>query len=394
MTRIIWLERSEPALILAKAVVASAGEPPSPFKGVLTLGEEIRDLINADETEPEVPPGTRVIDLSDCFLFPAFVDAHVHLGLGGEGKVGERLSACLESGIAALRDAGHKCPEKIWQVVGSSVDGVEVQGCGWALHAPGTYGGFLGRSVRDMDEFKEILGGLLRMGAFFLKVILTGPVDFMLGKVKGGCGFEKSDLKQMISKAKEAGLGVMVHANGSQGVRMALDAGADTIEHGYLMDMDTVRLMSEGSVTWVPTLVPVQRLLEKCLREPGCTPQLLENTRRIYYMQQEHVAAAYQLGVPIAAGTDAGAANVRAGESIYEEIRLLSDAGLGMSGALRAATLNGARILRSSSRPALGCIEKGRRAHLLAVADLERIREASAIRAVISAPRGIKREFC
>lgn len=349
------------------------------------MGEEIQDLIHAYETEPKLPPGTRVIDLSNCFLFPAFVDAHVHLGLGGEGKVEERLSACLESGIAALRDAGHKCPEKISQVVGSSPGGVEVQGCGWALHAPGTYGGFLGRSVRDMDEFEEILGGLLRMGAFFLKVILTGPVDFMLGKVKGSCGFERSDLKKMISKAKAAGLGVMVHVNGSQAVRMALEAGAETIEHGYLMDMDTVRLMSQSPVTWVPTLVPVHRLLERYSREAGCAPQLLENIRRIYDMHKEHVAAAYQLGVPIAVGTDAGALHVRAGESLYEEIRLLSDAGLGISGALRAATLNGARILRSSSRPALGCIEKGRRVHLLAMADPERILEASALRAVISA---------
>jgi len=395
VARIICLKRAEATLILARGVVARAGEPPSPCRGVLTEGEEISRLIQAQETDPQVPPGTRIIDFSDSFLFPAFVDAHVHLGLGGEEKIGEKLWACLESGIAALRDAGHRSPEKISQIMGSALDGrVEVQGCGWALHAPGTYGGFLGRSVRDMDEFKEILDGLLRMGALFLKVILTGPVDFMLGRVRGACGFQREELGQMISMAKEAGLGVMVHANGSQGARTALEAGADTLEHGYLMDMETIRLMSQSSVTWVPTLVPVHRLLEKYSKEPGCAPQLLENTRRIYSMQQEHVAAAHELGVPIAAGTDAGALHVQVGESLYEEIRLLSDAGLGISGALRAATLNAAHVLRSSSRPALGCIERGRRAHLLAVAEPERICEASALKAVISAQGGTKTEFC
>lgn len=394
VTRIIWLNRSEPTLILARGVVVRAGEPPLPFKGIFTVGEEIRHLIEAQEPDPQTAPGTRIIDLSDYFLFPALVDAHVHLGLGGEGRARKWLRACLESGIAALRDAGQKYPGKLLERLRSGPDEVEVQGCGWALHAPGTYGGFLGRGVRDMDEFQETLDQLLGMGALFLKVILTGTVDFMLGQVQGTVGFQESDLRQMISRAKEVGLGIMVHANGSRGVRTALEAGADTLEHGYLMDMETVRFMSQSSVTWIPTLVPVYRILEKYSREKGCSRELLENTRRIYSLQEEHVAAAHELGVRIAAGTDAGAPHVQAGESLYEEIRLLAKAGLGLSGALRAAGLNGAHILRASSRPALGCIEKGHRAHFLAVGKPERLWDIGELRAVISAQGESRIEFC
>lgn len=379
---------------MAKAVAAKAGESPTPCRGLFVTGEEISHLIQAQGPDLRTDPGTRVIDLSDSCLFPAFVDAHVHLALGGEDKVIKRLRTCLESGIAALRDAGQRYPGQPVEFLGSGLNGVEVQGCGWALHAPGTYGGFLGRSVRDMDEFKEILQGLLKMGALFLKLILTAAVDFMVGRVKGTLGFQEADLRQMISKAKEAGLAVMVHANGARGVRAALEAGADTLEHGYLIDMETVRLMSQSPVTWVPTLVPVHRLLEKYSREPGHPPELLENTRRIYAMQQEHVAAAHELGVRIAAGTDAGALHVEPGESLYEEIRLLSKAGLGFSGALKAATSNGAHVLRCSSRAALGCLEKGRRAHILAVGEPWRLWEASELRAVIL-PRGeSKMELC
>lgn len=394
MARIVWLERSEPTLILARAVVARAGEAASSSRGVLAVGEEIRDLIYPGETDPEKPPGTRVIDLSDCFLFPAFVDAHVHLGLGGKSTVSQHLRTCLDAGIGALRDAGQKHPGKLSEVLGPGVEGVEVQGCGWALHAPGTYGGFLGRSVKDMGEFKKILDELLGMGASFLKVILTGPVDFMLGQVRDPLGFQKTDLKQMISEAKAAGLKVMVHANGSKGVRTALEAGADTLEHGYLMDMETVRLMSQTPVTWVPTLVPVHRLLERYFQEPGRDSQFLENIRRIYSLQEEHVAVAHGLGVKIAAGTDAGALYVQPGESLYQEIRLLARAGLGLSGALKAATLNGAGILHSSARPALGCIEKGCRAHLLAVEEPGRLWEVAELRAVVVARAGSRDEFC
>lgn len=394
MARIIWLESSQPTLILAKGVVARAGESPSPIRGVLTLGEEIRYLIPAQEEDPEIPPGVRLIDLSDSMLFPAFVDAHVHLCLGGQGKAAKSLTTCLESGIGALRDAGQKYPGRLLEVLGSGPQGVEVQGCGWALHAPGMYGGFLGRAVKDMSEFKDILDELLRVGALFLKVILTGAVDFMLGQVRETLGFQAADLKQMISKAKEAGLGVMVHANGSLGVKTALESGAQTLEHGYLMDMETVRLMSQTPVTWVPTLVPVRKLLETYSLEPGCAAQLLENIRRIYALQEEHVAAAHELGVSIAAGTDSGAPHVQAGESLYEEIRLLAKAGLGLSGALKAATLNGAGILRSSSRPSLGCIEKGRRAHLLAVEEATGLWDAAKLQAVILARGGSRVEFC
>lgn len=394
MPEIIWLNKGELTAILAKGIAATPGASLLPERGILAMGEEIRDLFQVQEEGFQPPGVSRVIDLRDCFLFPALVDSHVHLGLGGERHARQRLKVCLESGIAAVRDAGHKHGGQLLEMFRDGRGGVEVQGCGWAIHAPGEYGGFLGRAVRDWFEFKEVLDGLLRMGALFFKLILTGPVDFRLGKVQGTLGFQGAELKRMVSKAKDAGLGVMVHANGIEGVRAALEAGVDTLEHGYLIDMETVRKMAGGSVTWVPTLVPVKRLLERHSRETDSPPGVLENIRRIYAMQQEHLAAAQELGVRIAAGTDAGAFLVSAGKSIYEEIRLLCEAGLGLSGALQAATCNGARILRHSSRPALGQIRKGHRAHLLAMGEPGGFWEKARLRAVICLRREHMLEFC
>jgi len=218
---------------------------------------------------------------------------------------------------------------------------LEVQGCGWALHAPGGYGGFLGRPVRDMAQFRDVLRHLEEMGPFFLKILLTGPVDFASGQVEQGPVFGRADLRSMVAMARQAGLGVMVHANGEEGVRMALEADVDSLEHGYLIREETLRLMSQTSVTWVPTLVPVHRLLERCARQPQSHQVLVQNIMRIYRLQEENVALAHELGVRIAAGSDAGAPGVEAGDSLYEEIRLLSEAGVGAMAALEAATLNG-----------------------------------------------------
>ncbi len=394
MARIIWVRKEKKTAILGRGVVANAGDGVLAARGILAMGEKILGLIPSHEASLESLEADHVIDLSDCFLFPALVDAHLHLCLRGEGKVGQRLRACLDSGIAAVRDAGHRHPQELLKMLSNGSKAVQVQGCGWAIYAPDTYGSFLGRSVKDMVEFQQILEDLINMGALFLKVILTGPVDFEMARVWPAQGFQTADLRQMVSKAKEAGLKVMVHANGSQGVRAALEAGVDTLEHGYLIDKETVRLMSQTSITWIPTLVPVRKLLDRFSQEPGCPAHVLENLRRIYGIQQEKLAEAYELGVRIAAGTDAGAPHVEPGQSIYEEMRLLSQAGLGPWGALRAATSNGAEILCASSRPALGCLEKGCRTHILAFREPKGLLGPQQLVAVILPEDGDRAEMC
>ncbi|MEJ5377356.1 MAG: amidohydrolase family protein [bacterium] len=394
MARIIRVRKEEKTAILGRGVVAKAGDGALAARGILVMGEKILGLIPSHEAGLESLEADHVIDLSHCFLFPALVDAHLHLSLGGESKAGQRLRACLESGIAAVRDAGHRHPQQLLKMLRNGPQGVEVQVCGWAIHAPGTYGSFLGRSVKDMAEFQQTLENLINMGALFLKVILTGPVDFGMGRVWPAQGFPTADLRHMVSKAKEAGLKVMVHANGSQGVRAALEAGVDTLEHGYLIDKQTLRLMSQTSTTWIPTLVPVRKLMDRCSQEPHCPADFLENLRRIYDIQKENLAEAYELGVRIAAGTDAGAPHVEPGESIYEEMRLLSQAGLGPWEALRAATCNGAEILCVSSRPALGCLEKGFRTHILAIREPKWLLEPQQLVAVILPEDGNRAEMC
>lgn len=109
----------------------------------------------------------------------------------------------------------------------------------------------------------------------------------------------------------------------------------------------------------------------------------MKRAKEIYRLQEENIAMAHQKGLHIAVGTDAGSPGIEPGQSVYMEIRLLSEAGLGPEGAFDAATDRGARILRSTSRAPLGAIRPGHRAHFLGVRSKKAVLEPEDVVAIV-----------
>jgi imidazolonepropionase-like amidohydrolase len=153
----------------------------------------------------------------------------------------------------------------------------------------------------------------------------------------------------------------MIHANGRNPVRDAIDSGCDSIEHGFFMGTENLKRLADEQITWVPTAFTMEayaRTLPKGSAES-------DGARRNLDHQLEQVRQAKGFGVRVAVGTDAGSMGVHHGEAVREEIRLLLVAGFGLGEAVRSATSIGAALLGLGDRA--GCLMSGSPATFLAV---------------------------
>src|SRR5439155_725664 len=144
-----------------------------------------------------------------------------------------------------------------------------------------------------------------------------------------------------VEEAHKAGLRITTHAHGAGGMRIAAEAGVDSIEHATLMDQRTVRDLKERDIPIVPTLCAVHFILENAATLP---PVVVERTRAVSERHREGVRLARKAGVRIAAGTDAGSPFNRH-ERYAVELRLLAECGLSEEEVLIAATSTAAAVI-------------------------------------------------
>lgn len=383
----ITIRLTEEKTLLIRATRAWRGTPAPPEEGVLIclkkgkvaayapLGEKKSSRPLAltcplgipscrQPCTPGKPP--QILELSGCTVLPGLVDCHVHLGLGGKESLAERLASYLARGIVAVRDGGDAGGQGLAaarQVAGGALDGPQVIACGKALFKKGRYGSFLGRGI-ESAELEAAVDELAREGAQQIKVLVSGLVSFKEYGQVGPPQFDLAELRRIVKRARDHGLKVMAHASGEEAVRLAVEAGVDSVEHGYFLTRELLSRMAERGIAWVPTVVPVAAQLKEGLRERH-GPREGKVICRTYRRQLEMVALALEAGVKLGVGTDAGATGVEHGKSFLEELLLYRQAGLSVTDILLAATLNGAAILGLEQQ--LGELAPGRPACLVAV---------------------------
>jgi imidazolonepropionase-like amidohydrolase len=297
------------------------------------------------------------------FLLPALADCHVHCFLDGsltddglrrqhrargfEALFSTGLAntqAAWERGISLLRDAGD--PYGVNDAVRERLRGAAAPGDlegarlklrspSFALHRPGRYGAFLARAVEDDREIVPLVRQLARH-ADEIKVLLTGPIDFLARAVRGKPQFALDAARTIVATAREMGKTAFAHANGPQGVALAIAAGFASVEHGYFLDDDCLRALADHGVAWTPTLAPVmaQRELARQRGEAALVAALDDILAR----HAERMARAAQLGVPLLCGSDAGSPGVPHGEGPLQELAAWCAAGVPVEIALRGAT--------------------------------------------------------
>jgi len=319
-------------------IIPSKGRPLRAGRYIDPRGETFEDvLVDPADGRLITPPtpGADVLDLGPFTIVPGMVDAHVHLALPPP-RLGEdpaavmagRLDRFAEHGLVAVRDGGDRLGHTLALKKRGGLP--YLAACGPALHPPGSYGSFLGPGS-DPDEIAGCIDVLARSGADHVKLLVTGPVNLESPDMADRPHFTAGALALLTGAAHRRGLKVMAHVNGVVGVRLALEAGVDSIEHGYGMDDATLALLAERGTTWIPTLVPMA-----ALGETG-PPRLRRAADAVLARQMDAVRRGHELGVTLAVGTDAGAPGVRHGASYRRELLLLAAAGVPAGALVRAA---------------------------------------------------------
>ena len=253
------------------------------------------------------------------------------------------IRAHLRHGVVAVRDGGdygdftvrfkQECFDR-----GTCPVYLKVAGRAW--HAPGRYGKLIGRS----PEKGESLARAIRQNSRnkdHVKVLNSGLNSLQDFGRETRPQFPPHELEEARVEVSRLGLKLMVHANGRLPVRQAVEAGCDSIEHGFFMGEENLRLMAEKGTFWVPTAITMKaygRMLE-----PGSIEA--EMAKKNLKHQLGQIKKARELGVKLAVGTDAGSLGVNHGQAVREEIGLFQEAGLTIEEAVKCATFNGAVLL-------------------------------------------------
>lgn len=356
-----------------------------PGKGVdiVMAGGKIREVRpSTPDISPAPEEGAEVFDLREYTVMPGLIDCHVHLALDGVDfgrslelwrqdrllweRVGADLLRTMQRGIVAVRDGGDR--EGIGlsardKVARGAVPGPLIKSSGTALGRRGKYGSFLGPGLQGVS-IPGAVKDLARRGVDQVKVLVSGMVSFKNYRQVGPLQFEEEELREMVLEAHRLGIRVMAHASSDDAVRTAVRAGVDSLEHGYFVSEDTLKVMASAGIPWIPTLAPVAGQLRAPLKD-RYSPGEREVIQRTYLRQQRMVKKASDLGVKIGVGTDAGATGVPHGDGFPDEILLLKEAGLTGEEILRAATSSGSAILGLEKE--MGMVRPGLPPYLIAV---------------------------
>lgn len=242
-------------------------------------------------------------------------DCHIHMVLDGENWrdaiarhknapdeafVRRTLERYARLGFTYLRDGGDRWGVGLLAKRIAPEYGIRYVSPGAPLCKAGHYGGFIGEKYADETEYTALMEKQRAQGADFVKLMISGIMDFDHFGVLSEPGMEPGEIRRVIRAAKAKGLSVMAHANGAETVSAAAEAGADTIEHGAYLNREALEAMRENNVIWVPTLSAIGNLRGRGRFDERAVKQILKSA-------MENVALFAAMGGLLAPGTDAGA---------------------------------------------------------------------------------------
>ncbi|MBI1344559.1 MAG: amidohydrolase family protein [Terrimonas sp.] len=211
------------------------------------------------------------------------------------------------------------------------------------------------------DECRKAVRQRYKEGSDLIKITATGGVLSMAKNGKNPQFFD-DELEAIVQTARDYGFRVAVHAHGAEGMKRAIRAGVNSIEHGTFMDDEAIRLFLQYGTWYVPTITAGMSVADSA-KIPGYYPAVVvPKAMETGPLIQNTFAKAYKAGVKIAFGTDAGV--YQHGKN-WLEFGYMIDAGMKPMDAIKAATINAADLLGEKDR--LGSIEKGKLADIVAV---------------------------
>ena len=225
----------------------------------------------------------------------------------------EHLKAYQDRGITFIRDGGDALDVSARAKELAPEYGIDYRTPVFAIHKEGHYGSIVGKSFTTMREFHDRVLEAKNAGADFIKIMTTGIMDFNAHGAVTGIPLDAAEVKEMVHIAHEEGMAVMSHTNGDYGVQAAVEARVDSLEHGNYMNEESFAMLVQSNTVWVPTLVTVRNLMGDGRYEDEVLRPIIENA-------EANIRKAFQLGIKVAPGSDAGAYRVLHGQGIQDEI--------------------------------------------------------------------------
>ena len=215
--------------------------------------------------------------------------------------------------------------------------------------------------INSVGDARKAVRQRYKDGADLIKLTATGGV---LSEAKSGWNpqFTGEELRAIIDTARDYGFKVAAHAHGADGMKRAVIAGVDSIEHGTYMDVETMKLMRKKSIAYVPTIIAGKYVAEKAEIDGFFSEVVRPKARTIGPQIQDTFAQAYRRGVQIVFGTDSGVSPH--GEN-WKEFIYMVEAGMAPVEALNSAMSAGAELLGIDDE--LGTIESGKLADIIAI---------------------------
>lgn len=331
--------------------------------------------------QSDCPAASQTTDLSHCSILPPLIDSHAHLCLSGtldakrrqeqltaeyedlKGTISTHLSHHLSHGVLGVRDGGDRlCSVIRYHRELGETDAlpVIVKSPGTAWHRKGRYGGLIGRAVEASKPLNKAVAEDTT-DVDHIKVINSGVNSLKTYGRQTPPQFTQRELTDTEVYAENQSLRVMVHANGVLPVKMAIEAGCHSIDHGFFMGEENLEELAAKQIYWVPTLFAMKGCLDSV--ELGMKDADRDVVARTLDHQLQQLAYARECGVRAAVGTDAGSIGVLHGESLVGELKLFIRAGYSLPEAIRCATQHGAHLIGAESE--YGLISRGRPAHFL-----------------------------
>ncbi len=363
-----------------------------PLPGGAVLLEDNRIFAAGAERDIILPEGEVVeIDAAGGWILLGFIDTHVHLMMEGGDLEKSLLTPfsynfykaipyfrrTLEAGITTVRDAGgldlgtkRALDEGLVSGprVKISVNALSITGghgdswmpSGADLNAFSAYPGMPDGRCDGPEEVRKKVREMLRAGAEVVKICSTGGVMSPTDRPEH-TQFSPAELAVIVEEASfHGGLKVMSHAQGTQGIKQAVEAGIHSIEHGIFLDDEVVGMMVERGTFLVPTLLAPFSILEQAAKNERFPPYAVAKAREAYEWHRKSIALAYQAGVKIAMGTDAG---VMPHGTNLRELGLMCEIGMTPREAILATTRVAAECLEWQDR--LGTLEPGKLADVV-----------------------------
>jgi imidazolonepropionase-like amidohydrolase len=348
--------------------------------GGLMISEDVIQWVGEKARAPESSDKT-VRNFPGCTILPGLVDAHVHLSMMGTSdpwsemqqdsppkaalKAARNAHATLLSGVTTVRDLGSK--EGVVIKVAEAVEeglivGSRILPAGRCIVMTGGHGYAIGVEVDGESEARKAAREEMKAGAQVLKLMATGGV-LTPGVEPGSPQLTIEEMRAVTEEAHKAGRKVAAHAHGCQGIKNAILAGVDTVEHCSYLDAEAIDLFHEKGATMVSTLLATMLLIWN-LENAKLPSYVVEKIIKHVDHEVASLEMAINAGVKIAAGTDAGS-GVNPHNQFLRQLELLAKHGMTEMEAIQAGTRISAETLGLAEK--IGTLEPGKFADILIV---------------------------